>query len=65
MYRLPFGAFLETRRCIHGVLFRSIETLGGLGIYRICVRACSVFEHACALLGEIGWPFLTKDERWR
>jgi len=26
--------------------WHGMESLGGLGIYRTCVRACNVFEHA-------------------
>ena len=47
----PFGAFLETRalhswRFFFFCLWHGMESLGGLGVYRTCVRACIVFEQA-------------------
>ena len=56
-----FERFLETRRCIHGVLFLLMAWRVWVG-WRYIGHA---YAHA-AFLGrrKIGWSFLTKDERW-
>ena len=51
VYRLPFGAFLETRalhswRSFFLFEWHGMESLGGLGVYRTCVRAWTFFERA-------------------
>jgi len=58
--RLPFGAFLETRRCILGVFFffsNGMEWRLWVGWeYTVHAYAHKRLLNACRL-GEIGWSF--------